>query len=156
MTRAIVAGALANKPLNGGNAWTRLQWVLGLRRLGIDVHLVEQLDLDVCVDEAGAPTSFEESLNLAYFQQVAEQWGLAGSMTLLLNGSDAHWGLGTREVVDLATDTDLLVNIGGHLTLESVRDRVAYAVYIDDDPGYTQFWEVNGQLGQRLDGYDAY
>jgi hypothetical protein len=156
MTRAIVAGALANKPLNGGNAWTRLQWIFGLRRLGVDVHLVEQLAPDACVDEVGALTCFEESLNLAYFRQVAEQWGLVGSMTLLLNGSDAHWGLSSRDVVSLAEDTNVLVNIGGHLTLESVRDRVVWAIYIDDDPGYTQYWYVNGQLGQRLDGYDAY
>jgi hypothetical protein len=156
MTRAIVAGALANKPLNGGNAWTRLQWVIGLRKLGVDVHLVEQLELDACMDEAGAPTSFEESLNLTYFQQVAEQWGLVGAMTLLLNDSDAHWGMSSHEVINLAADTDVLINIGGHLTLDSVRDQVRCAVYIDDDPGYTQFWHVTGQLGPRLNGYDAY
>src|SRR5260370_2232274 len=40
---AIVGGVLAGKRGNGGNAWTRLSLVLGLRRLGFDVVLVEQL-----------------------------------------------------------------------------------------------------------------
>src|SRR5262245_49392025 len=40
---AIVGGALANKPGNGGNAWTRLQWLLGLRRLGFRPYLIEQI-----------------------------------------------------------------------------------------------------------------
>ena len=31
----VVAGALAAKPGNGGEAWVRLSWVLGLRRLGV-------------------------------------------------------------------------------------------------------------------------
>jgi hypothetical protein len=42
MTLAVVAGALGNRPWNGGNAWTRLSWLLGLRRLGLDVRFAEQ------------------------------------------------------------------------------------------------------------------
>ena len=44
MAIAIVSGALANKHLNGGNAWSRLSWALGLERLGYRVYLVEQID----------------------------------------------------------------------------------------------------------------
>ena len=42
--RVAVAGALAAKPRNGGEAWVRLSYVLGLRRLGLDVAFVEQLE----------------------------------------------------------------------------------------------------------------
>ena len=48
---AIVAGALANKPYNGGAAWTRLSWVQGLQQLGFDVWFVEEKDLGP--EEAG-------------------------------------------------------------------------------------------------------
>jgi hypothetical protein len=41
MTLVVVAGALGNRPWNGGNAWTRLSWLLGLRRLGLDVRFAE-------------------------------------------------------------------------------------------------------------------
>ena len=55
MPTAIVSGALANKPFNGGAAWTRLSWALGLRRLGFRVCFVEQIDPATCVDASGAP-----------------------------------------------------------------------------------------------------
>ena len=32
--RIIVGGAVANKAGQGGEAWVRLNWVLGLRKLG--------------------------------------------------------------------------------------------------------------------------
>src|SRR5438105_4320878 len=53
VTLVVVAGALANKPGNGGAAWTRLSYVLGLRRLGFDAFFIEQIAPDDCVDESG-------------------------------------------------------------------------------------------------------
>ena len=41
--RIVVAGALANKPNYGGEAWVRLAWVRGLAALGADVCFVEEL-----------------------------------------------------------------------------------------------------------------
>ena len=49
MTLILVSGALANKPLNGGEAWVRLNWVLGLRKLGFQVYFVEQIGRETCV-----------------------------------------------------------------------------------------------------------
>ena len=69
MTTALVAGALANKPLNGGEAWVRLSWVRGLQRLGLTVYLVEQIAEATCVGADGQPAPFAESLNLAFFQE---------------------------------------------------------------------------------------
>ena len=57
----VVAGALANKPHNGGNAWVVLSWVRGFQLLGFDVVFVEQLAPDACVDEQGVRCTFEPS-----------------------------------------------------------------------------------------------
>jgi hypothetical protein len=43
MRLVVVAGALANKPGNGGAAWTRLSWTLGFRQLGYAVVAAEQV-----------------------------------------------------------------------------------------------------------------
>ena len=43
---AVVAGAVAQKPLHGGHAWVFLQLLLGLRRLGWRVLLVDRLPPD--------------------------------------------------------------------------------------------------------------
>src|SRR5260370_4508580 len=65
MPTAIVAGVLAGKPGNGGNAWSRLSLVEGLRRLGLDVIFIEQL-----ADPTPQAT--------AYFEAIRNEFGLDG------------------------------------------------------------------------------
>jgi hypothetical protein len=132
MPTAIVCGVLAGKPDNGGNAWTRLSLVLGLRRLGYDVTFVEQL----------ASPSPDGS---AFFERVCAQFGIDGYLVQDVVPS---------ELVDCAEAASLLLNIGGHLTIESLKRSPRVRVYIDDDPGYTQLWHANGLLGDRLAGHD--
>jgi hypothetical protein len=130
---AIVGGALATKSGNGGNAWTRLNLVLGLRRLGFDVCLVEQL--------AATPEQ------AAYFEGVCGAFGVSG---YLVDGAPPP------ELVERAEDADLLLDVGGHLTVKPLRSAPRIKVFLDDDPGYTQFWHAQGLLGDRLDGHDFY
>src|SRR4051812_22568095 len=125
MTTVLVSGVLAGKAGNGGNAWTRLSFVSGFRRLGLDVVFVEQL--------AEPPIEAQ-----AYFRAVCAEFGLDGH---LLAG-DAG-----RELIERAGGAALLVNIGGHLTLDSIKNTARVRVYVDDDPGYTQIWQLNGLLG---------
>src|ERR1043166_2279522 len=60
----VVSGAIANKYLKAGEAWHRLQWVLGLKRLGHTVFFVEQIAKENCLDAEGAATEFETCVNL--------------------------------------------------------------------------------------------
>jgi hypothetical protein len=156
MTTIIVSGALANKPNNGGEAWVRLSWVRGLQRLGFRVVLVEQIAPDACVDGSGAVVPFAQSVNLAYFRHVTKQFGLAGSAVLVEESGEQTHGLGYAELLDLAADSDLLVNISGHLTLEPIVRRIRRKVFVDIDPGYTQFWHAAGNPGAHLAGHDVY
>ena len=75
----VIAGSLAQKPRQGGHTWVFLQYLLGFRRLGWDVLFLDRLDPGMCVDEAGRPSSFEDSLNLRYFQEVMHGFGLWNS-----------------------------------------------------------------------------
>ena len=135
MPRAIVSGALANKPANGGNAWTRLSYVLGLARLGFDVVFVEQIE--------------QPSTEAAeYFEAVCGRFGVDGE--LIVDGQIPD-GL-----LDRAEGSDVLVNIGGHLTTPRLKEAARVAIFLDDDPGYTQFWYAEGALVDRLEGHDAY
>ncbi len=77
MAVVLVSGALANKLHNGGAAWTRLSWALGLKALGFEVAFVEQIRADCCVDASGRPCTFEESANREYFREVTAQFGLS-------------------------------------------------------------------------------
>jgi hypothetical protein len=156
MTIALVSGALANKPGNGGNAWTRLQWVLGLRKLGVKAYFVEELGPGACVDPSGVATDFPRSDNLTYFTDVIEYFGLSGSAALIYNKGEQIFGMTLTELTELAEAADLFVNISGHLTFEPLRRRLRRQIYFDDDPGFTQFWHAAGNAGPRLSGHDYY
>ena len=132
MTRALVAGALGNKAGNGGAAWTRLSWALGLAALGFDVHLVEQL---------GSGPSTEAT---RWFTDVTTSFGLAGRATLLAADGATLVGRRYADLVDMAADTPLLLNLSGHLKIDELTERVGTRVFVDLDPGYTQIWDHAG------------
>jgi hypothetical protein len=134
VTLALVAGALANKPRNGGNAWSRLSFALGLRRLGFDVLFLEEM-------AEPDPKARE------YFRLVCDRFDIDG---VLLTGA------APRDVVARAGEAALLMNIGGHLTDPEVVGATRRRIFVDDDPGYTQIWQEQGLLGHRLSDHDAY
>ena len=147
----IVGGALANKYMNGGEAWVRLSWVLGLRKLGCTVHFVEQIAPEQCVDSEGGVVPFAESVNRSYFETVVREFGVENATLVYGDGRETS-GLALSELEAVADSADLLVNISGHLRLPALRSRLRRSAYIDLDPGYTQLWHS----GAGLDGHDHY
>lgn len=156
MPVAVVAGALANKPRNGGEAWVRLSWVLGLRRLGFEAWLIEQIAPQSCVGDDGESARFGESANLAYFREVCDQFGLTGCAALICGEGEAVHGATSAELLALAGRCDMVLNVSGHLTWRPFLDRARRTVYLDIDPGFTQFWQLQGTVGARLDGHDVH
>lgn len=154
MASVVVAGALANKTGSGGEAWVRLSWILGLADLGIDVRFVEQLSAASCTDSAGAPADPPDSVQVAWFRAVTEEFGLGGRATLLI-GDDAVVGPALDDVAAFAGSA-VLVNISGHLDHPHLIPLFERRVYVDIDPGFTQIWHAQGLLGTTLDGHDAH
>ncbi|MDX1579966.1 MAG: hypothetical protein R3266_15890, partial [Gemmatimonadota bacterium] len=149
MSVAVVAGALANKPGNGGEAWVRMSWARGLARLGFDVWFIESIS-----DPGGSPAELERSAPVRFFRDVTEANGFAGRRALragdrLLHVSPAEWE-------DLADACGLLVNISGHWRPDPWFERIPVKVYVDLDPGYTQIWAERGLLGDQLERHDAH
>lgn len=156
MTTILVSGVVANKYLNGGAVWTRLNWILGLKKLGFRVFFVEQITAESCVDASGCITPFEHCVNLAYFRKVIEEFGLGDSAALIYENGEQTYGRSFDDILTIAETADLLVNITGHLSLEPLLRRLRRKVYIDLDPGFTQFWQAAGNAGPRLEGHDFY
>ncbi len=154
MTTAVVGGALANKAGYGGEAWVRLSWVSGLRHLGVDTWLVEDIASSTCVDRNGAPCAPEVSYNRAYFEEVTAAFGLSGRAVLRVDGGRVVFGAGA-EGLDAARDADLVVNIGGHLPAAELFPR-AHRAYVDIDPGWTQYWHQTGDPAAGLAGHHTY
>ena len=69
----VVAGMIAGDPYQGGATWAVLQYVLGLRQLGHDVHFIEPVAANKL--QPGG-TTLSSSANAAYFRSVMRQFGL--------------------------------------------------------------------------------
>ncbi|HTL28063.1 MAG TPA: hypothetical protein VL282_02530 [Tepidisphaeraceae bacterium] len=143
MAKIVVSGALANKPHSGGEAWVRMSWVNGFRRLGHQVYFIEQI----------ASGSNEAA---QYFRGVVDGVGIS-RLSLLLDtetGATLHGSF--DDAMEATENCDLLVNISGHLTHPMLLYRCARRVYIDIDPGFTQFWQAQRVKGFHVSGHDAY
>ena len=110
MKSIVVSGALANKCFNGGEAWVRLNWCLGFKRLGLDVFFVEQISRENCVDTTGAVTPFESCVNLAYFKKVTEQFGLSECAALIYDNGEQIYGPSQGQLLEWADSADGTIN----------------------------------------------
>jgi hypothetical protein len=143
MASIVVAGALAAKPGNGGEAWVRLSWVLGLRRLGFDVWLLEEADSETA------------ARGQSFFERTVARHGLTDRAVLMT--PEATVGtLSRADLEELAGEAAALVNISGNLRDPALLGRFANRAYIDLDPGFTQLWQLQGLLGDQLESHDRH
>jgi hypothetical protein len=140
----IIAGALAQRPYVGGHTWVFLQYLLGFKRLGWDVHFVDWIEPQMCVDAGGRPTSFHASANLDYTERVMDGFGLEGCWTLMYDGGREVAGRPRKEVVERARRSSLLLNVMGYLEDEDIVSAAPLRVLLDIDPGFGQMWQELG------------
>jgi len=138
----IISGMVAGVPGQGGAVWAVLQYVLGLRLLGHQVHLIEPLRADA-IEPSDAP--FEHSVNATYFQRLVSKFELGKTATLLNTDSGETIGLAYADLVRLTQSCDVFINISGLLQDEELTGHIPLRVYLDLDPAFTQLWsEVQG------------
>jgi hypothetical protein len=135
----MVSGMLAGVPRQGGATWAVLQYVLGLRRLGHDVVLVEPV------------ARFEETA-VAYFHAVVRGFGLQ-DVAALLDAEGRTVGLTRRR---LSEGADLLLNISGMLADEDLLARAGLRVFVDLDPAFTQLWCEAEGIDPGFDRHDRF
>jgi hypothetical protein len=123
---------VAAVPGHGGATWAALQYVLGLRALGHDVLLLDE------VRGPGDPTARERCL-----ADVAEAFGLDGRAALLTGGGGSL-GLSYEDVLAFASDADLLVNLAATVHDPRVLEAVPRRLLVDLDPAFTQLWHAQG------------
>jgi hypothetical protein len=130
--RIAVAGMVARDPHQGGAIWAVLQYALGLRGLGHEVVLVEEV-ADDCF-AAAAPR----------FAALTREFGLDGVL------------VSPARRVGALDGADLLLNISGTLTEEALLERCAVRAYVDLDPGFTQLWHATGEADMGFERHDRF
>jgi hypothetical protein len=142
----IVSGMVAGVPGQGGATWAILQYLLGLRRLGHRVTLVEPV-------EAQPGTALADSAMAAYCEKVMNGVGLDDDWALLDPRSSATAGLGYEELRRRAGEADVLLNVSGMLADEALLEPVPVRAYLDLDPAFNQLWHHLEGIDMRFEGH---
>src|SRR5437867_3894114 len=103
----LLSGMVAGDPHQGGATWAVLQYVLGFRRLGHNVLLIEPMKM-AALRPAGA--SLTDSDNAKYFREFSAEFGLQGSAALVLEGTNETVGLPYSRLREIAATADVLLN----------------------------------------------
>ena len=143
----LLSGMLAADPNQGGATWAVLQYLLGLRRLGHEVLLVEPARREA-LRPAGA--SLADSANAAYFRAVMAEFGLEADAALLLAGTHETVGLPYASLRKRAGRADLLLNVSGMLTDEALLGPIPVRAYLDLDPAFNQLWQAVQGIDMRF------
>lgn len=139
----VVAGAIASKVHNGGEAWVRMSWLDAVRSVGRDAWLIEQIDLP-------------SPAQITYFGHVVDWFGVADRCLLVDGHGTTVRGPEGVDARDVADSAEALLNISGHLRGTSVFERFSRRVLVDIDPGYTQIWHAQGLSGANVVGHQAF
>ena len=139
----LFAGMLAGDPHQGGATWSILQYVLGLRRLGHDVFVVEPVD------------ALRDDV-VAYFGDVVRAFGLDERAALLVRGSRETVGVPFARLEEAARGADLLLNVSGMLDEDALTASVATRVFLDLDPAFVQLWHAAEGVDMGFDRHDRF
>jgi hypothetical protein len=151
--RAVVASrGVSGLPQVAGNTWTFLQYVVGLAGLGVESYWVDhQPRLDPrrgARDGRAHPDADCHSIEYAdaRFRAMAQGFGFEGRYCIAYEGAGS-FGMSTAELEEVVDEADLLLNLAGPLPEGSPLRRIPRRAYVDLDPGFTQIWAHQVDLG---------
>lgn len=154
--KILLGGVVSMPPHSPGSVWNRIHYAAGLRDLGHDVHVVEEVRRDWCVDRFLRPCPYEDSVNRTLFRRVLEPFGLLGGACQLFEDGESWTGVPPEKLEAVARDADLLINVSGHIKTPRVLDHVGIRAYVDDDPVYTQLWVAEYGSDLAFDTHDVF
>jgi hypothetical protein len=129
-------------PEFAGTTWAALQWMLGLQRLGVEAYWVERLG---SVDDLTHAHSLDYLVER--FAETAREFGFEHRYVIDYNGGERVFGLAEEAFESITHDAALLVNMGGYLPSDSILMRVPRRAFVDLDPGFTQLWAHQADIG---------
>lgn len=136
--RIVVGGMIAGEPGQGGASWAILQYLLGLRRLGHDVWVIEPVDA-LTRGRADA------------FERLAAEFDVSGA--LLERGSTRSVGLTHSAADEVCLHADVVLDVSGMLRDAAPIDDAPVRVYLDLDPAFNQLWNAAEGIDVGLEGH---
>jgi hypothetical protein len=148
------SGFVAKYPTGGGIFWVPLQYLLGLRALGVEAYWLEVLWPQSDVARARQ--------YLETFQRYVEALGVAEWVAVVLfphneygdpSGREEHYGAASAQDLWARARDGLLLNLANSIPA-GLRGRFARTALFDIDPGQFQLWARDADLG--VGRHDAY
>jgi hypothetical protein len=146
MKSVIVTGYMIRYPV-GGQLAAHFQYVLGLARMGYDVHFVEEAGWgSACFDPEQVISSDDPASGYRLVEALFARHGLGGRWTFVDIEGNSH-GLPRKEVARIAKKS-FLVSLSDVSWLPEL-EKCPLRLYIDEDPGFPQMGLAGGDEGWR-------
>jgi hypothetical protein len=142
----VVAGALAQRPARPGHAWVFLQYLLGFKRLGHEVLLLDRIPANARSAEAVAMVKWLESVM---------DWAGLGDAWSIAMPDGSYLGVSYADVAGRMRSSELLLDVNGVLNGDDMLGAAPKRVFLDIDPGFIQMWKALG-LADVLSGHDMF
>ncbi|MBI2953243.1 MAG: hypothetical protein HYY30_02940 [Chloroflexi bacterium] len=130
-------------PEFAGSTWVPLQYVFGLRKLGVEAYWVERLRHPI--DPIIHPHSIHYLMDR--FHSTAEDFAFQDNYCVEYNRGERYFGMTEKQLEQLINEADLMLNISGYLPPNSPLMRIPRRAFVDVDPGYTQIWVLQTDVG---------
>lgn len=152
--RIIVSARIANTTV--GHIDHAMAYAAGLKRLGHEVWLVEQVGSGRTVDRGGRRVPFGAWDARQHFEEVARNYGLWPRASLIFKRGEATHGMAYKDILKVADSADLLITRSGRIDkLGELFERPAARAFIDGNPGSTQVgFERGDEEFRSLDRYE--
>jgi hypothetical protein len=129
--RIVVLGMMGRTPF-AGVAWQVLHYLEGLRRLGCEVHYVEDTGEWPYDPERNTVTD-DPRYTLAYIRRLLEWVGLSDRWAYVAPGGEPH-GPAAQDLPGLYAQADALINLTGATVLHDEQLAVPLRLYVETDP----------------------
>lgn len=139
--RVVVIGLIGQFPF-GGVVWDYIQYLTGFRKLGHDVHYLEDTGVwpyDPIKDSVTDDCSY----HVGRLSRIMEAFGFADRWTYRNAANGEFFGEGESAARELLAHADLLVGVSTAGWLEDYDLGVRHRMFIDGDPLFTQVRMAN-------------
>jgi hypothetical protein len=134
----------------GGQTWLYLNWLRGLHRIGHKVWYVED-DTVWPYDPEQNTVTDDCSYAVRHIAGCMERIGLPDRWAFrLADRADSCWGISTRELGELYSSCDILLNVVGATELRQEHLTAPLRVYVETDPVTAELRFANGDEHARL------
>ena len=134
----------------------RVAYVLGLKKLGHRVYLIDDLGTAPLFDADHRPADFESWPGRREFERWTRAYGIWPDCCLIRDNGKTSFGMTFDQAVEIARSADLLININGKLRNPEIFRGPAARAYVDEQPALTQVYHGQYQVDQGLAGHDEF